>query len=188
MSTHDLCQHLEESSSLAQPFTLHTLRQNPVYACPACITAAIQESLTARKAPVAVASRVYFDRCEHESVTLGKRCAVCARAVRASLDTVWSQIHFTDRPTANRLQKVIDALFRTEDAKAIEAERKNILVRDAVAKATRQIVKERREDAERGFRRQHGMPRQIDVRPFEQHETIEAAWGVEARATRQGVA
>jgi hypothetical protein len=79
-------------------------------------------------------------------------------------------------------------LFKSEDAKAIEAERKNILVRDAVAKATRQITKERREDAEREFRRQNGMRRQIDVRPFEQHETTEAAWGSEAQAIRQGAA
>ncbi|HEX4032608.1 MAG TPA: hypothetical protein VHX20_19760 [Terracidiphilus sp.] len=188
MSTPDLCQHLGESSSLAQPFTFHTLGQNPVYACPACTTAAIQESLTARKAPGAVASRVYFDRCDHETVATGKRCHACTRAVRASLDAVWSQLHFADKPAANRLQKVIDVLFKSEDAKAIEAERKNILVRDAVAKATRQITKERREDAEREFRRQNGMRRQIDVRPFEQHETTEAAWGSEAQAIRQGAA
>lgn len=107
-----MCQHLQ-TTGLLQPFALYSTKRAARYACPSCITSAIQRRLDQPgSTPADVAASCHFNRCDHQGDNPGRACWVCLEAAVAAITSRWAELFHTDKPSANRLLRIVQLLNR----------------------------------------------------------------------------
>jgi hypothetical protein len=117
----DLCQHIVEAATTAQPMILIHTAAATAYTCPAC-AADYAAALLTDMSPRSVLNSLHFDRCDHGQGT----CWACLEAFKGELASRWARLKLAaDTAPANKIGRLRTAMGRRYDrAKVTAGERR----------------------------------------------------------------